>query len=127
MDGDNNNDPDPLNVNVEEIKNRIIARFFLLDGLMTERLLPLIDELQPDQLYDPTTPELVLLREMEMDEVYILKSYLAACNFGLNRRQLHGLDSSDLVRRFRPVIDLIDYLLFISLTDIVRLEHKLGG
>ena len=88
------------------------------------RLLNLIEKLQTDQLNDPMNPELVLLREFEKDEAYIVNVYLAACIFGLNRGQLQAQFIRDLKQRFITSIDLIDNLLEISLTEIVRLEQQ---
>ena len=125
MDRNNINNPHhPLNVAVDGIKIRIIIRYRRLDRLMA-RLRPLIRRLQPDQLNDPMTPELILLREMERDEVYIVDVYGKACIFGLNRRQLHAQGrSATIVQSFIGGIDLIDNLLQISLTEIVRLEQQ---
>ena len=123
MDGENYNDPDLLNVDVELFKFRILSRFFRLDRLIA-RLLNLIYGLRPNQLNDPMRPELILLREMENDEVYIANAYAGACIFLLNREELPRQDRRDLVQRFRTVIDLIDNLLAISSIEIVRLQQQ---
>ena len=130
----NNNNPDPVSVSVySRMKSRILERFNRLNQLRYGRLQPLIDRLQPDQRNDGRRSEVRLKREMDLDEALILNSYRHVFVFENEHRLLQPLFSqrTALLQRlknallFFKIINCLDNLLQISLTEIERLEQRL--
>ena len=55
-------------LNMFESASYILKRYTDLSELHQKRLQPLLDGLQPDQRNDPTRPEVILERQMELDQ-----------------------------------------------------------
>ena len=121
MNEGNSNNPDLLNVSLYVIIGRILNRFFRLCQLRIQRLPALVNRLQTTQ---QAANIVILAREMELDEAYIVCFYVeACCVFAINQGRVH-IHRTDILQHFRTVIDNIDTLLEISLTEIQRLEQQ---
>lgn len=109
MNGDNNNSPDPLNVNSDTIIDLLLSLIGRLCQLRNRRLQSLINRLQPLQLNDPMRRELPLKTEMDSDENLITRVLKSAYTFRKDK-ELEPGERTNIMETFTDMVRLINEL-----------------